>query len=55
MAKQTDFAEINVRLPRDCKDWLQDVAARNCSTQRSEIVRSIRARMDQEQREKAAG
>jgi hypothetical protein len=53
MAKQTDFAEINVRLPRDIKSWLQDEATRNCSSQNSEIVRSIRSRMDVEQERQA--
>jgi hypothetical protein len=48
MAKQTDFAEINVRLPADVKDWLQNEATRNCSSQRSEIVRALRCRMDAE-------
>jgi hypothetical protein len=35
-----------VRLPPDVKLWLEREAARNDASQNSEIVRSIRARMD---------
>jgi CRISPR/Cas system-associated protein Csm6 len=35
-----------VRLPPDVKLWLEREAARNAASQNSEIVRSIRARMD---------
>jgi Arc-like DNA binding domain len=52
---RTEFRQL-VRLPRDVKDFLKREAERNCGSQNSEIVRSIRARMDAgEQRERAAG
>jgi hypothetical protein len=37
--------EIEVRLPQDAKDWLVDEAEQNASSQRSEIVHALRARM----------
>ena len=55
MAKREDFAALIVRLPRDIKSWLEREAAVNASSQNSEIVRSIRRRMDEGQPEKAAG
>jgi hypothetical protein len=46
---------LSIRLPRDIKTWLEAEAARNDRTQNSEVIRSLRARMETEQREKAAG
>lgn len=46
---------IMVRLPLDVKEWIEQEAARNAGSQNSEIVRSIRARMDRDQPAKAAG
>jgi hypothetical protein len=47
---------VLVRLPPDVKRWLEREAARNAGSQNSEIVRSIRKRMDSEkQPERAAG
>ncbi|MCW2227213.1 DNA-binding protein [Bradyrhizobium elkanii] len=40
--------EFAARLPRDVKSFLEREATRNCSSQNSEIVRSIRLRMDRE-------
>ncbi|MBR1287287.1 Arc family DNA-binding protein [Bradyrhizobium sp. AUGA SZCCT0177] len=37
-----------VRLPRDVKTWLETEAAYNGASQNSEIIRSIRARMQPE-------
>jgi hypothetical protein len=39
-----------IRIPRDIKIWLQQQAACNLSSQSSEIVRSIRMRMEAEKR-----
>jgi hypothetical protein len=50
MAKIADRAEMVIRLPRDVKDWLEREAARSCASQNSEIVRSLRARMENERR-----
>jgi deoxyribose-phosphate aldolase len=46
---------IVVRMPADVKAWIEAQAQRNGASQNSEIVRSIRARMDSEQPERAAG
>jgi macrodomain Ter protein organizer (MatP/YcbG family) len=37
-----------VRLPADVKTWLEAEAARNLSTQTSEVVRAVRQRMEAE-------
>jgi hypothetical protein len=50
MDQQDNTAKLIIRLPRDVKDWLEREAARHLSTQSSECVRAIRARMDAEQR-----
>ncbi|MEH2503683.1 hypothetical protein V1290_002494 [Bradyrhizobium sp. AZCC 1578] len=55
MSKSDDRHQFLVRLPRDVKDWLENEAARTMASQNSEIVRSIRARMDSERRDRAAG
>jgi hypothetical protein len=47
---QTTTAPILVRLPVALKVWLEIEANRNRSSQNSEIVRSIRTRMDDEQK-----
>ncbi|MBR0691592.1 Arc family DNA-binding protein [Bradyrhizobium lablabi] len=44
-----------VRLPDEIKAWLAQEASRNASSQNSEIIRCIRARMDMLQQAKAAG
>jgi plasmid stability protein len=52
---ETEVYPLTVRLPSDIKAWLELEAARYGASQGSEVIRSLRARMDQEQREKAAG
>ena len=47
---QRESAPILVRLPRDVKTWIERQAARNGASQNSEIIRSIRLRMDGENR-----
>jgi hypothetical protein len=44
---------MQLRLPSDVKAWLEREAARNLRSQNSEIIRSLRDRMDQD-RERAA-
>jgi hypothetical protein len=39
-----------VRIPADIKRWLESEAKRNLSSQASEIVRSLRVRMEAELR-----
>jgi hypothetical protein len=36
-----------IRMPLDMKEWLEEEAARCCSSQNAEMVRAIRARMNQ--------
>jgi hypothetical protein len=44
-----------VHLPLDTKPWLEQQAELNRSTQNSEIIRAVRAKMDQDQSKRAAG
>jgi hypothetical protein len=37
-----------VRLPYEVAAWIEKEAVRNCASRNSEIIRSIRARMDAE-------
>jgi hypothetical protein len=46
---------VLLRLPHDVKEWVEKEAARTLASQNSEIIRSLRARMDAEQRERATG
>lgn len=46
MIRKDEAERLLVRLPRDVKAWLQREAARNCASLNSEIIRSIRARME---------
>jgi hypothetical protein len=48
MQKLVDRAEMVVRIPKDVKTWLEKEAARTGASQNSEVVRSLRARMDSE-------
>lgn len=38
--------QLQLRLPADVKDWLKAEAEKNCSSQNSEIVRSVLERME---------
>ena len=42
--------QMQVRLPADAKAWIEDQAVVNASSQNSEVVRSIRERMEREAR-----
>lgn len=48
MVRKVKTAQILVRLPKRIKNWIELQAKRNSSSQNSEIVRSIRRRMDAE-------
>jgi plasmid stability protein len=41
--------ELILRLPSELKKWLEQEAARHCSSMNSEVVRAVRARMESEQ------
>jgi hypothetical protein len=55
MIRKEEAERVLVRLPKDVKSWIEREAAHNGASQNSEIIRSIRTRMDTEQRERAAG
>ena len=55
MIRKQETKGLLVRLPRDVKTWLEKESARTLASQNSEIVRCIRARMDANQPERAAG
>ena len=42
----TDRKPLQLRLPPDLKDWLRAEAERNGASQNSEVIRSIRERME---------
>lgn len=42
--------QVKVRLPADVKHWLIEEAAKNSNSQNSEVVRSIRERVDRQAR-----
>ena len=46
--KQTQMIPMQLRLPADCKAFIEGQAAYNASSQNSEIVRLIRAAMSNE-------
>ena len=43
---QRDWPKLMLRLPPDVKNWVEEQAKRHATSQNSEIVRSIRERMD---------
>jgi hypothetical protein len=55
MAHKAETTTVLIRLPLDVKRWLEKEAERTLASQNSEIIRSLRARMDAEQPKKAAG
>ncbi|SIN83091.1 hypothetical protein SAMN05443247_00039 [Bradyrhizobium erythrophlei] len=46
---------LTVRLPSDVMTWLENEATRYGASQNSEVIRSLRARMDAAEPKKAAG
>jgi hypothetical protein len=53
--KEEKTTTVLLRLPNDVLSWLEKEAERSLASRNSEIVRSLRARMDSEQPKKAAG
>ena len=47
MIRKQEASSVLVRLPHAVKNWVEEEAAKNCSSQNSEIVRCIVARMDE--------
>ena len=54
MVRKQEMIALQVRFPKDVKDWVENEAARNCASQNSEIIRTIRAMMEK-QPERIAG
>jgi hypothetical protein len=50
MKERDSICKMLIRVPSDLKAWLEQEAARNLSSQSSEVIRSIRARKEAEQR-----
>jgi plasmid stability protein len=55
ISDETERRPLVVRLPYAIKTWLENEAARNDRSQSSEVVRILRACMDNEPKKKAAG
>ena len=48
MIRKQETKGLLIRLPRDIKVWLESEAAYNGASQNSEIIRSLRARMEKQ-------
>ncbi|WP_192740835.1 Arc family DNA-binding protein [Bradyrhizobium sp. OAE829] len=48
MVRGEEAERLLVRLPRDVKTWLESEASYNGASQNSEIIRSLRARMEKQ-------
>ena len=55
MISKEQTKAVLLRLPLDVKTWVEREAARTLASQNSEIIRSIRARMDEQQPKRAVG
>ena len=55
MARKQETKGVLLRLPTDVKVWIEEQAARTMASQNSEILRCIRARMDEQAPKRAAG
>jgi hypothetical protein len=50
-----DTTKVLIRLPLDVNAWVSKEAARTLSSRNSEIIRTLRDRMDAEESKKATG
>jgi hypothetical protein len=55
MISKEQTKAVLLRLPLDVKAWIEREAAKTLASQNSEIIRTLRARMDSEKQERAAG
>jgi hypothetical protein len=55
MIRKEETTTVLVRLPNDVLSWVEQEAARTLASRNSEIVRSLRARMDAERSTRATG
>lgn len=49
MSDRPGVKSLQLRLPTDLKDWIAVQADKNASSQNSEIVRSVRERMERQE------
>ncbi|MDO5613623.1 MAG: Arc family DNA-binding protein [Paracoccus sp. (in: a-proteobacteria)] len=45
----SNMKQLALRVPADVKAWLEEQAARNGSSQNSEVIRAVRERMDKQE------
>jgi len=55
MTHKVETTKFLVCLPNDLLSWVEKEAQRTLASRNSEIVRTLRARMDAEQSKRAAG
>jgi hypothetical protein len=55
VVRKDEADRMLLRLPHDLMDWIENEAKRNGASKNSEIIRSVRARMDERQPEKVVG
>ena len=55
MKSQLGAAYIPLRIPLDMRAWIEKEASRTMGSLNNEILRCIRAKMDEQQCERAAG
>jgi hypothetical protein len=55
MKSQIGAAYLPLRIPSDMRAWIEKEASRTMGSLNNEILRCIRAKMDEQQRERAAG
>jgi hypothetical protein len=53
VGSKRETVSVLVRLPPDVKLWLEREAARNSASQNSEVVRSVRLRMEGKHKQKS--
>jgi hypothetical protein len=53
MVRKEETADVLLRVPLDVKRWIELEAARTLASQNSEIIRCIRAKMDEQSSKKA--
>ena len=55
MSEKVLMKRVLVRLPEDVQTFIKREAEKNCASRNSEIVRSIRKRMDEQRQARPAG
>jgi predicted HicB family RNase H-like nuclease len=55
MSGQREWPQLMVRLPSEVKAWVASQAARNGASMNSEIIRTLRERMDRDAARQGGG